>query len=216
MEEVSCGSGLSIHFCEEQPLTRCFVYAFEHSSASFIVVYILGRAARYCVTHTLSPPVSFCLTGKDKDEGGRFKSNTSPGRHSSVWSSIILLRPPCASLELGCFHGDQEFDGQVCVWWLVRCESFHRLLSSKWDAKDLASLHSYILIYWVNTHAQWCIHCQPTVDIAQLHSHPTLSMSTFRCKRLHLIFFQQPNLQTHSTVHAGRNEFWALTCEIWL
>lgn len=151
----------------------------------------------YCsqrLCRTLSPPVSFCLTGKDKDEGGRFKSNTSPGRHGSVWSSIISLHPPCASLELGCFHGDQVFDGQVCVWWPVRCESFHPLLPSKRDAKVLAGLYLYILICTVHTHthtvhALWCFHCQAPGEMKHLHSHPALSTSTFLRTNAHIVFF---------------------------
>lgn len=105
--------------------TAGFVYFWGTDIARFVSLWL---------------PVSFCLKGKDKEEGGRFKSNTSPGSHGSVWSSIICLHPPCASLELGCFHGDQVFDGQACVWWLVRCEGFHTLLSSKQHAQDLACL----------------------------------------------------------------------------
>lgn len=69
------------------------------------------------------------------------KSNTSPGSHASVWSSIISPQPPRSSLELGCFHGDRVFDGQVCVWWPVHCESFHPLLSTRGDAEDFTPLH---------------------------------------------------------------------------
>ncbi len=153
----------------------------------------------YCsqiLCHTRSPPVSFCLTGKDKDEGGRFKSNTSPGRHGSVWSSIISLYPPCASLELGCFHGNQVFDGQVCVWWPVLCESFHPLLPSKRDAKVLACLYLYTVIYTERTHTYTYtqyMHCDSfTVKLQEKLNtciHTSHSARLLLRTNAHIIFF---------------------------
>ena len=156
-----------------------------------------------CCSQILCPTLSlsFCLTGKDVDEGGRFKSNTSPSRHGSVWSSIISLHPPCASLELGCFHGDHVFDGQVCVWWPVRCESSHPLLSSEQDAKDLACLCLYTFIH-IDTYS--------TVMPSLYCRNETLtftpsSSSTFRYKNAYIrFFFLQPVLHSHSTYRHKR------------
>ena len=189
---MSCGWGMRFTFTKKKhPLTKLACVCIRgHFNLFSICVYSGYRCQMLC--HTLSfPPVLFCPTGKDKHEGGRFKSNTYTGRHGSVCSSIKLLHPPCATWELGCFHGDQVFDGQVCVWWLVRWESFYPLLSSKWDAKDLASTYeqnsrntfTYSCMHLV--HALWWLHWQLAVEIIQVHSQPTLGMSSLRYKSLH-------------------------------
>lgn len=112
------------------------------------------------------------------------KKKTSPD-----WSCIILAHPPCcASLKLGCFHDNQVFDGQICVWCPVCGVSFPpSAVNRAGCCMDLACLDIDSLICSVKTHkcahAPWC--GKETVQ-------PVLSISTFRCK---FTLFLQPIIQ---------------------